>query len=505
MRAILLVCFLSLLVNQCLSQFGPTSDTAGVAFSTETLNQLANLVIVPVVNDLLGAVGQKLPTNCCYANIEVKGSRLYLEDLTIPEESIQTTADVQTSQRGVFVEMDTVFNLTFYLHLCEETFGHCDTLVRCKGFSNIQFATTARAVIDVSADPVGEPIITVNDFFLHIAAPHKVGLCDLLSIFIDTLLPLLNDGINTIAPDLINAALAKYTSNLPQTIPFPKRPFDFHWMVSNNTASSTAGASLMLALDVLISNMDDKPGPFFPNYTLPNALDILEGESGVGLEFSDAILNNILFAYFSVKSPTLNTEVDGFKVEGELESPPMVEFTNLTGLDSAALVLKLKIVLKRDLLRIVSHSTVTTHFEVIVSSKGVITLQLDPENFVVQIDSTVPPVTNGTKTLIEKDIEDAWASAIPSVNDGLQDHGIQLPPIADFNNPDITYGNGYAALGFDTAQPPERSALLRKFFPIEIVEAFTNPIGSQLVDSSSSCPDLSAVGASFIECETPKE
>ena len=185
--------------------------------------------------------------------------------------------------------------------------------------------------------------------------------------------------------------------------------------------------------------------------------------------------------------------------------PPVLSFTNLTGLESASLVLTTKIILKKDLLRITAHATITTHFEVVISPSGQLTLQLDPNDFIVFIDSTVPPVTNATKTLIQNSIEDAWASSIPSVNEVLEENAIQLPQIANFNNPYIEYGNGYAALGFDTAQQMMLTRDGDDVFISKFTHSFTGPIGGRLVEPSSNCPDLSVIGASETECETPKE
>ena len=319
MKVLVSVCLICVFFASGSLAVQPFNDTFGVGLSSESLTQLLNDVILPVVDDLVLAVGNALPTNCCYANVEVRDSRLYLENLTIPPESVISTGTVQTGSRGVFVDVNVDFNVTFYLHLCVETFGHCDTLFFCKGFSNLGMSTTTRLLLDLKASPTGEPIITVQDFFFQLAIPEKVGLCDLVDILLDTLVPLINDGINIVGPGLINAELAAFTSGLGQTISL-NRPFDLQWAVTNSSASTTTGASIMMAIQVLESNFGDKVGPFTTTYQFPNALNVLEGGSAIALEFSDVILNNIFYSYYSLKNYQIQTKSDGFDVTIELTS-----------------------------------------------------------------------------------------------------------------------------------------------------------------------------------------
>ena len=119
---------LSLFVALCLCSVVPfasadqPSDSFGVAFSSESLNELLNTFILPVVHDVIAGIGSELPSNCCYENIELNHTRLYLENLTIPEDSIVTSGVIQTNTHGVFVQVNANFDLTFYIDYCTYDF-----------------------------------------------------------------------------------------------------------------------------------------------------------------------------------------------------------------------------------------------------------------------------------------------------------------------------------------------------------------------------------------------
>ena len=502
-----LVCtIIFLLVGGSLAQ-NLFPDTAGSAASPQALTGMLNDIILPVVDEVIYQVGNALPSDCCYKGVGLPGTRLYLQDLSIPKDSIMSSGTVETSARGMFVQTSTQFNVSFYLHICEETLNHCTTVLRCKGDANILFTSDLRMLVNVYGDANGQPVVFVDDFFYHLNAPEKVGLCNLVDVFLDTLIPLINDAVNLVAPTAINTGLTALLHDIPQTIVVPDDPFfDFHWAITNTTGSSDAGSSLMLDLEVLVKSLEDKAGPFEADPSIPNALNVLDGPGALGLDFSDAIINNIVYSIFVGKNPTIQTKQDGFDVEVTFPSSPVFSFTNNTGLDSASLTLKLKVLLKKGILRITAHSTTTAYFEVVVLPEGKITFQLNPNDLNVTITSTSPPTNNATKTSISDSIEDSWASAVPGINEQLMDHALPLPHIADFNNPYITYGNGYAAAGFDTVTDVAKIAGVE--FVEQLVRAVIDPIGSVMVEGSedggASCPNLSSLGAEPTDCEDPK-
>uniref|UniRef100_A0A7S4KHN8 Lipid-binding serum glycoprotein C-terminal domain-containing protein n=1 Tax=Paramoeba aestuarina TaxID=180227 RepID=A0A7S4KHN8_9EUKA len=471
-------------------------DTLGLAASPEALTGLLNKIILPIVDDVIFKVGSALPSDCCYKSVGLPGTRLYLEKLDIPQESIISSGSVTTSTQGVFTQADVAFNMTFYLHICEETLGHCTTILRCNGDANVYFTTDLRMLANIYPDENGQPVVAVDSFFFNLNAPEKTGLCNLVDVFLDTLIPLINDAINLVAPIAISEGLTAVLHDIPQTIVLPESAFDLHWAMTNTTGSSNVGSSLMFNLDVLVKDEGDQAGPFMADPSIPNALDILTGDGALGLDFSDAIINNIVYSVFTIKNPTFQTKVDGFDVEISFPASPVFAFTNKTGLDSASLTLTLKVLLKKSILRITAHATVIAFFEVIVLPEGKITLQLNPDDLNVTITSTSPPTTNSTKTAITEGIEDTWASAVPGINNDLMAHAIPLPHIADFNHPYITYGNGYAAVGFDTAEDIHIDVDMIE----RLVKAVTFPIGTMVQDERS-CPNLGAIGAEPTECE----
>ena len=84
---------------------------------------------------------------------------------------------------------------------------------------------------------------------------------------------------------------------------------------------------------------------------------------------------------------------------------------------------------------------------------------------------------------------------------------ISLPQIADFNHPYISYGTGYAAVGFDTVKSGD---LAKEEILERLVKAVMDPIGHQMMAVSTpyeewegreaNCPNL----AESTECETPR-
>eukprot|EP00009_Paramoeba_aestuarina_P009864 CAMPEP_0201539770 /NCGR_PEP_ID=MMETSP0161_2-20130828/70582_1 /ASSEMBLY_ACC=CAM_ASM_000251 /TAXON_ID=180227 /ORGANISM="Neoparamoeba aestuarina, Strain SoJaBio B1-5/56/2" /LENGTH=502 /DNA_ID=CAMNT_0047947187 /DNA_START=452 /DNA_END=1960 /DNA_ORIENTATION=- len=490
-----LVCAFVMVVGLVVAQNQPFPDSFGAAASPQALTGLVNDIVLPIVDEIIYKVGSVLPSDCCYQNIGIGGSHVYLENLSIPKESIISSATVQTSARGIFFETTTNFNLTFYLHICEQLGPHCTTVFRCKDDANIVFTTDLSMLVNIYPDENGQPIVSATDFAFTLTADTD-GLCNLLDILIANIVPVVNEAVNEIAPPFINKGLTALLHDIPQTFVLPEPFFDLHWAMTNNTGSSSDGTSLMFDVEVLIKSMMDEPGPFVPDPSIPNALIVLEGPGALGLDFSDAIINNIVYSIFAVENPTFNTKAEGFNVEITFPESPVFSFTGKEGLDSASLTLTLKVLLKKSILHITAHATATAYFEIVVLSEGKLTLQLNPDDLNVTITSTSPPTTNGTKTMITQGIEDTWASAVPGINNKLINHAVPLPHIADFNHPYISYGNGYAAVGFDTIKQNTQIE------DVKFLEQLIKVIMEQLVqDGGINCPNLAPIGAQPIECE----
>ena len=361
-----LVCCANAYVDESLISFG-------IGVSEDSWNGLLNAAILPIISDTIIAAGEQLPPNCCYKNVEVARTGLYLENFSLPADSVKTTGSIHTTPKGPFVTIDVQFDLDFYYKLCIDTVeDRCTTLFFCKGDSRLHFDAKTTFLIDVRADSNGEPIILINDFDFHLAIPVKSGLCEFLSAGIDVILPLINVAANIKLPTILDSVLASFTSNLNQTIVVSGQPFDLQWQLTNQSQSSAVGTSLMFVLNVLEVASGDKPGPFVPK-PIPNALSLLTyNKYEVLFEVSSAVFNNIIYSYYSLKEWKKVIDADGFKITVTFLECPDITFQNIqSGADGAALHLNLKMAVKKfGVPFTTAKANVTVYFELEVASDG---------------------------------------------------------------------------------------------------------------------------------------
>jgi hypothetical protein len=508
MKAMQVVCLLlaASLFSCC---HGASEDvTLGLGFGSEALNQLVNALILPVVSDAVTAGGAKLPENCCYKNVELARTDLYLENLVLPASSVVTTGNVQTTSLGPFIVIDTQWDLQFHYKLCIESVeGHCTTLFFCRGDATLHFDTRMSFILDVRASSTNEPVVTLNDFDFHLAIPSKAGLCEFLSAGIDVLVPLINEAANLKVAALVNNAIAGFTSNLNQTIDGPLPTFAFQWGVSNQTASSVVGSSLMLILDVLVASSGYKPGPFTTAAApLPNALTLLSQDDQVVFELHSAVINNIIYSFYSLKEWQKVIDTDGFKITATFLSCPTVHFEPSTNGNGASITISLKLAVKKfGVPFTTAKANATAFFELYVTPQGEIYAQLSDNDFVVDIYSTSPPLGQSTISSLENLVTNDYYNAVPGINADLAAATIQLPPIADFSNPQIIYGNEYVVFDF-AAGPANVAAEDIPKNVRDLTTTLTSLVADAVMsfdkpaDTATSCPDLSGIGASQITC-----
>eukprot|EP00008_Paramoeba_atlantica_P007744 CAMPEP_0201489122 /NCGR_PEP_ID=MMETSP0151_2-20130828/21035_1 /ASSEMBLY_ACC=CAM_ASM_000257 /TAXON_ID=200890 /ORGANISM="Paramoeba atlantica, Strain 621/1 / CCAP 1560/9" /LENGTH=426 /DNA_ID=CAMNT_0047874607 /DNA_START=251 /DNA_END=1531 /DNA_ORIENTATION=- len=423
-----------------------------------------------------------------------------IENLDIPADSIKTVGTISTTDSGALLSTATQLDLTFYYHLCQEIIG-CDTLFFCKGDANLGVEVTTKFIIDIGSTPKGEPNITFDEFSLHLSIPSKKGLCLFLSGLLDTAVPILNDVLNIIVPNILTSAFDRINA-LNQTVALPDVPFDLYWALTDQTGTSIDGIGFQLILDVLIKSLGNQPGPFYPDPALPPILTLLQQEQ-VTLDFTDSLLNNLIDAIYLAENRQFSFKADGWDVKLNLESQPVISFTDGAGSDASELVFKSKAVISKKLLRFTVTTTITTHFAIVVTPQGLIYLVLDPDDFVVFINSIIPPVTNATKEYIQKQIENVWAAYIPTVNAILYNHSFQLPGLANFGNPELDYYNGFVVASFDslTQTPEEIPKPLREFVTNLTRTTFLTAWNGGVYpedDQNAGCPNIS--GGGFGKC-----
>eukprot|EP00211_Chloroparvula_japonica_P003318 CAMPEP_0119127218 /NCGR_PEP_ID=MMETSP1310-20130426/5851_1 /TAXON_ID=464262 /ORGANISM="Genus nov. species nov., Strain RCC2339" /LENGTH=514 /DNA_ID=CAMNT_0007117461 /DNA_START=71 /DNA_END=1615 /DNA_ORIENTATION=+ len=481
-------------------------DDFGIGISTLTIEQTLNEIVLPVVDELIYVKGNALPDDCCWQDVEVAGTRLYLQNINVPQESVQSLASVSGSDTGLLMDILVQFDLDFFLQLCEKLIGPCVTILFCNDDVSLHFELRIRTVLDLYADAEGKPVIAGSDFFFNLAIPDKDGLCFVLKSALDVAIPALNLVANKVLPPKLNAILEGAFANVSQTIEV-KGPFDLYWKLSNSTASSNTGQSVQMELDVINNCDGDTVAPFEPSPPMVDTITLLD-QGHVLFQLTDSFLNNLIYTAFCAKTFDFSTEANGFTIELEETQSPEMTFINSTNSSAASITLKTSVKATRFPLRVSAKVTATAHFALFVSPTGVLSFELDPNDFVVTIDSSIPPVNKGTKEKIEAAIEAAYEAQVPLINEKLANYTFQLPQIATFNDPEILYGNGYAEIAVATAPMPT-SVLGDMMTPVivDIVEEVGNYYYGETVGSSSSqtrdlgCPGLAGVGATPIECQ----
>ena len=314
------------------AQVNPANSTLSVGVSTASLNQLLNLLVLPLIDQEIAQIGSELPQDCCY---ERDSTKMTIENLDIPADSIKTVGTISTTDSGALLSTATQLDLTFYYHLCQEIIG-CDTLFFCKGDANLGVEVTTKFIIDIGSTPKGEPNITFDEFSLHLSIPSKKGLCLFLSGLLDTAVPILNDVLNIIVPNILTSAFDRINA-LNQTVALPDVPFDLYWALTDQTGTSIDGIGFQLILDVLIKSLGNQPGPFYPDPALPPILTLLQQEQ-VTLDFTDSLLNNLIDAIYLAENRQFSFKADGWDVKLNLESQPVISFTDGAGSDASELV-----------------------------------------------------------------------------------------------------------------------------------------------------------------------
>jgi len=499
----LIVC--SLLLCGVLGTVNVSDSSFSLAISTVSMNQLLNVVLLPVLGDVIEEFSQKIPQSCCYAE-PATNTRFYLENLAIPESSIVSMGTISSSSNGLLVSMRIQFDLTFYYKLCEKTIG-CIAILFCSGDATLGVDVNTKFVLKIAAGPNGEPLITFDQFNMHIDFPHRSGICFLINGLLDSAVPVLNIVLNKEVPHIISGELDKLNA-FNQTILIPGAPFDLMWQLTNYSGTSIDGLGLQFVINVLLKSLGNQTGPYHPNPPLPPILTLLQQDE-VSFDVTDSLINNILDAFYLATQPAWSGTVSGWKVKANLLASPILYFTDGSGDEAEEIIIRAKLVISKIPLHFTITTTIKSYFVLQVTPQGQLYLQLSPTNFVVNIDSATPPLTNGTKTLIENEIENAWESAIPGVNEMLMAHQIQLPRIADFSNPEIVYRNGYAYLSFDTiptARPAEETGTFLEGAVRSITQQTLNEVwyGNSTSSASAStgegCPKLSFFGITKIDC-----
>mmetsp|Transcript_24528 Transcript_24528/g.68754 ORF Transcript_24528/g.68754 Transcript_24528/m.68754 type:complete len:327 (+) Transcript_24528:161-1141(+) len=322
---------------------------------------------------------------------------------------------------------------------------------------------------------------------------------------VDVAVPILNVAANKFLPPKLNAILEGAFADVNQTIAV-EGPFDLSWKVSNASASSTNGQSVQLEVDVINNCDGNTVAPFEPAPAMVDTIALLE-QGHVLVELTDSLLNNVLYTAFCAKDFDFSTTASGFDIELEETQAPEVDFVNATNSSAASITLKTSVVAKRFPLRVSAKVTVTAHFALFVSPEGVLSFELDPNDFVVTIDSSFPPVNKGTKEKIEAAVEAAYESKTPAINAKLAQYTIQLPDIVSLKDAKIFYGDGFTVFSVGTAAVPSYG--LAEFMMPLVVEMmeevgafyYDDVTGSSRAQTRDlGCPSLAGAGASLINC-----
>ena len=169
---------------------------------------------------------------------------------------------------------------------------------------------------------------------------QKKGLCLFLSTLLDTATPILNAVANKKLPPVISQQLNSALASIPQNISLgAPSPIDLHWGLTNQSGSSIDGIGLQFVLDVLLkSPTGDKIAPFTPQPPLPGILTLLQ-QNQVLFDFTDSLLNNIIYSLGPKFDKEYDFKANGFKIKLTLAKTPTVKFTNqVTGRMSVASV-----------------------------------------------------------------------------------------------------------------------------------------------------------------------
>jgi len=451
-----------------------------------------------VIDAEIGVYGEKLPQDCCYQE-DSTGTQIQVENLAIPASSVKSFGSISSSSEGLLVTTFTQFDLTFYYKVCEDLIG-CDTILFCKGDADLLVEVETKFIVDITGGLNGEPELSFHDFNLHLSIPSKNGLCFTISLLLDSAIPVINVALNKVIPAVISSEFDKINA-LNQTMVLPYAPFDIHWEFTNQTGTSLDGLGLQFVIDILLKSQNNQPGPFLPYPALPAILTLLQQDE-VSMDVTDSLANNIIYSWFIEKSREWDFDADGWKVKLNLLSSPEIKFTSASGDDAEELIVKTKTIISKSLLRFTITTLIVSHFDLVVTPNGELYLQISPTDFVVTIESIVPPVTNATKTYIQNQIENEWAAFIPSLNEVLLNHSIALPHIADFSDPEITYYDGYAYLSFDSLGARGSLPLLEGLTSSITRHSMDAVLGAMGDDVSSrvQCPDLSSGGFTAIQC-----
>mmetsp|Transcript_38657 Transcript_38657/g.61262 ORF Transcript_38657/g.61262 Transcript_38657/m.61262 type:complete len:199 (-) Transcript_38657:41-637(-) len=99
-------------------------------------------------------------------------------------------------------------------------------------------------------------------------------------------------------------------------------------------------------------------------------------------------------------------------------------------------------------LKVVVNSIEEFRAALLFNDQGQLYLSIDPD-MVLNITSMTPPQPNATKQYIQNQVEAAFASFIPQLNEELAANPIALP-FPGVSSPSLTYHDGYVQMQFDT-------------------------------------------------------
>ena len=414
----------------------------GFIFNNDYIYEILNIILPPILDDAVMTIGDNLPQNCCYGS---KSSyKLYLTDMHIPPMSVKSSVNVVGGKNYPQIHILVDFNVKVHYKLCKPEVVTCVELWPCGGEATLGMKTNTQFELQLVAGPHGGPIFHYKEFHVHLDM-KKNGVCLLLKTLLDTAMPFINIFLNSFVPKALSP-LTHSISSLPHNISIPgPLPIDIDWFLTAGTGSKPGALAFQGILDILLAPLNYEKAPYLPYNALPLAAKQVSKEIGL-LEFTDSLVNNIIWSlshYF--KDFEFDTKENGFKVKLTLPEAPLVNFTTAPGNQAAIMTLHTQIPLK-----IVVTSVETAHFAFLFNTHGQLYLSLDPKDFVVLITSMTPPQPNNTKNKIQNEVENAYASIVPQINEILAAHPISLPTPSEAHNPSIIYGKGYAKILYHT-------------------------------------------------------